>query len=248
MPVDRDFWLHYYFVLEGAPPYKCPTCNRGILRIVDGTLNEKQSGVSVREQSNPNWEAEWYLGRFACLLRCANDYCGEVVAVSGDSHVAPLGEDGDLVTVLSPRMFTPPLDIFSITRKCPNDVRLELREAFKLYWSDIPGGMNHIRKAVELIMDHLRVPRKKRTKVGKLRRLDLHSRISAFRARSPELADRLEAVKWLGNVGSHDSDITKEAFFDACDILEDVISTHFERHGSKIVALTKKVIKRKGKR
>lgn len=107
--------------------------------------------------------------------------------------------------------------------------------------------MNHIRKAVEIVMDHLRIPRSIKTKANKRHRLDLHARIEQFRPKNPVLADRLEAVKWLGNIGSHASDVSLDGFFNACDLLEDFILAHFEKRGDKIVALTKRIIQRKGK-
>jgi hypothetical protein len=248
MPVDRNFWKHYYFVKgkDGVPPYQCPICSRGVLKL-EGNMLEKESGRSIRHQRDEDWEPDHYIGAFCCLLKCSNDHCEEIVAVSGASDVGEMGEYGDMVTVFSPQMFTPPLHILPIPKECPHDVFLELREAFKLYWSDRAGGLNHIRKAVELIMDHLKIRTKKKTKTGKFHYFDLHGRIEEFRKKDPVLADRLMAIKWLGNVGSHSSEVSKDAFFDACDLLEDFIHSHFEKRGSKIIALTKKVIKRKGR-
>jgi len=62
--------------------------------------------------------------------------------------------------------------------------------------------------------------------------------------KTPALADRLEAVKWLGNEGSHSGEVTHDEYFDACDLLEDFIHAHFERRGHKIVALTGKINKK----
>ena len=167
--------------------------------------------------------------------------------MSGISETGEKGEYGDHVTCLEPLMFTPSLHLLRIPEECPENVSKEFHEAFKLYWCDRAGGMNHIRKAVELIMDHLKIPRTIKTERNTFHRLDLHGRINQFRPQNPVLADRLEAVKWLGNVGSHSSEVSHDAFFNACDLLEDFIHTHFEKRGDKIVALAKKVIKRKGR-
>ena len=249
MPVDRKFWRSYHFVKSkgGVPPYPCPICHHGTLKLV-GQILEGESGRSVRHQGDDDWDPDHYFGAFCCLLLCSNDHCGEYVSVSGRSDNEYLGEDGDIYTVCLPQMFTPPLHMLPIPVECPEDVADEIVEAFKLYWSDLSGALNHLRKAVELIMDHLNVPRRRPPKKGKqIDRIDLHGRINLFRPRNPVLADRLEAVKWLGNVGSHSSEVSKDAFFNACDLLEDFIHAHFEKRGHKISALSKKVIKRKGR-
>jgi hypothetical protein len=247
MPVNRNFWKHTYFVAgtKGVPAYLCPNCQRSTLSLMKDTQHEFECERSRQHQRDVGWGPEFYFGVFSCLLRCSSEHCKEIVAVSGYSGTEHLGEDGDLMTVLVPQMFSPPLHLFQIPEECPDDVKKEIVDAFKLYWSDEAGAMNHLRKAVEIIMDHLGIPRRKRNNKGKLSRLDLHRRIDLFGAKNADLAARLEAVKWLGNVGSHASDeVTKEDVFDGCDLLEDFIQTHFERRGKKIIALTGRIIKR----
>lgn len=247
MPVDRRFWRRHWFTHERTHPWPCPTCHYGNLSLVKGSLFEKESIESLRNHQDNDWDPMNSHGVFCCLLQCSSDTCKDHVAVSGLSEAGEEGEYGHMVICFRPLMFTPALHLIRIPKECPENVAAELLEAFKLFWSDPAGGMNHIRKAVELIMDHLKIPTKKKSKAGKYSPLPLHRRIEEFRKKNPVLADRLMAIKWLGNIGSHTSEVSKNAFFDACDLLEDFIQTHFEKHGRKIIALTKKVNKRKGK-
>jgi Domain of unknown function (DUF4145) len=247
MPVDRQLWCSYWFTKQKTPPWPCPTCHHGNLKLVANSLFEYESIECRRSRSEAEWDMPAYDGVFCCVLRCTNDTCMEHVAVSGLSEGSQEAEHGNYVVCLVPRMFTPALHIVSIPEECPPTVANEFQEAFRLYWSDLAGGLNHIRKAVELIMDHLKIKKLQKDKKGKFERLTLHKRIALFRSKNPALADRLEAVKWLGNAGSHPAVVSHDTFFNACDLLEDFIHSHFEKRGNRIVALTKKVIKRKGR-
>ena len=109
--------------------------------------------------------------------------CGEYVSVSGYSDWEFVGEDGDLELILFPKMFTPPVHLLPIPEECPVDVAIEFKEAFKLYWSDLDGALNHIRKAAELIIDHLKIPTEKLNSKGTIKRIDLHRRIDLFRVK-----------------------------------------------------------------
>ncbi len=61
MPVDRTFWKHNYFVKgkDGIPPYACPICSRGPLKLV-GEVQE-ESGRYVRHHRDDDWEPDHFL-------------------------------------------------------------------------------------------------------------------------------------------------------------------------------------------
>jgi hypothetical protein len=148
-------------------------------------------------------------------------------------------------------MFIPALHIFNIPPQCPLDVRGELIAAFNLFWCDPEATVNHVRKVVELVLTHLGVRRFEllaATKAsGRKRRsfVTLHHRIGILRKTYAEIADRLEAVKWIGNVGSHSKGITRDDLFDGFDLVEDVLQEHFERRGDRIRAISTSIIKRR---
>lgn len=77
-------------------------------------------------------------------------------------------------------------------------------------------------------------------------RLPLHQRIVNLGKRNKSLSDALLAVKWLGNVGSHSDDLTKDDLFDALDILETVLDDVFVRHRQAIRKLITAINKKKG--
>jgi uncharacterized protein DUF4145 len=52
---------------------------------------------------------------------------------------------------------------------------------------------------------------------GKRRRLSTHERITEFR-KSEGAADSLEAVKWIGNQGSHESALSATDVLDGAEL------------------------------
>lgn len=257
MPVDRKFWNYYSFTQEYCKPFPCPTCGRGILKVQEGTLFSEWTVFTRKYQKDdPNWEPECDQGRFSCLFVCGNDSCRDVVAAAGlvDTGCGETPEEPGYYCIFRPEFFTPSVKIIPIPDQCPTDVAAEIELAFKVFFSDFAGAINHLRKSVERILDYLDIPRQQIVtdkKTGKKRKRirDLHNRIDEFRKKDKKdraLADRLEAIKWIGNRGSHSSSIKADDVFDALDLVEDFILEHFEKKGKRIVALTQKIIKRKG--
>lgn len=253
--VNRDFWSGDTFSQEYVTPWPCPTCQHGVLALKEGSLQEEATGQTACHERDDNWEPDFWGGRFSCFLVCRNVHCRDCVAVLGDAFVEQAGEYGNLITVYRPRMFAPALHIFNIPPQCPADVQGEIIAAFQLFWCDPEAAMNHARKAVEMVLTHLGVKRFELSSTaakatGKKKRIfvALHNRIGILRRTQPEIADRLEAVKWIGNVGSHSKGITKDDLFDSFDLIEDVLQEHFEKRGDRIRAISTSIIKRRGPR
>jgi hypothetical protein len=254
MPVDRKFWSYYSFTKQYCKPFPCPTCGRGILKVQEGTLFSEWTAYTRKyRKEDPNWEPECDQGRCSCRFVCGNDSCRDVVAAAGrvDTGCGETPEQPGYYCIFGPEFFTPSVKIIPIPDQCPTDVAAEIELAFQVFFSDFAGAINHLRKSVECILDYLDIPRQQMVtdkKTGKKRKRirDLHNRIAEFRKKDPTLADRLEAIKWIGNRGSHSSRVKADDVFDALDLVEDFIYEHFEKKGKRIVALTQKIIKRKG--
>ena len=138
----------------------------------------------------------------------------------------------------------------SSTDPCPADIKDEVRAASSLYWSDVSASANRIRTAVEKILDHKKIKRSKKIQsgknAGKNRRLSLHERIELFKQKDSDLAATMLAIKWLGNAGSHTSDLNEKDLLDAFELLEHVIEELFVEKLKKIRSITKKINKKKG--
>ncbi|MCG2787057.1 MAG: DUF4145 domain-containing protein [Anaerolineae bacterium] len=55
----------------------------------------------------------------------------------------------------------------------------------------------------------------------------MHDRIVDFEKSKPEIAQKLFAIKWLGNDGSHSANMTKNDVLDAYEILEIILDDLF---------------------
>lgn len=80
-------------------------------------------------------------------------------------------------------------------------------------WASPSSAANRLRYAVEEILDDR----------GILRSGTLHARIEKFRAFSPDMAEALMAVKWIGNEGSHEDVLTTADILEGAEILEHVV-------------------------
>jgi hypothetical protein len=101
--------------------------------------------------------------------------------------------------------------------------------------------------AVEALLTDKHIPTYSKPAKGKSRKpLSLHDRIAVFRLKDAENAELLEAVKWLGNYGSHHmSNLKVEDVFIAADMLETVIARTYDPQPS-LAHTAKKINKKKG--
>jgi hypothetical protein len=82
----------------------------------------------------------------------------------------------------------------------------------------------------------------------KIARLNLHHRIEIFEKTRPEVSERLKAIKWLGNVGSHagGKELTHDDLLDAFEILETVLIDLYSPVRAAIERKAKLINSRKG--
>ena len=249
MPVDRV--LHSQPIrVSGAPSWICPTCGAGRLKLDSSTLNYSKSGESARASSEDWYGPEHVEYRFATVLKCENTDCREVSAIAGrgevDEHPDDRMEHLEYEDVFYPTYFKPSPRLIVIPNRCPAEVRTELEAAFVGSWGEFASSANRVRVAVELLLDALRIPKTSKTKTGKRSPLVLHKRIESLPNRHDEIRTSLLAIKWIGNHGAHDPEISRDAVFDALDIFESVLIALYSDNPRRIRRLVAAVNKRKG--
>jgi hypothetical protein len=251
MPMNRETWK-IPFRDNALPNWPCPTCKTGQLELQSDTLHKYQTRYSREARNHPDWEPDWIRYTFAAVLRCNNKSCKEFITTCGsgraneDYTFDSSGEPDHIVfDVFEPEYFSLPLDIIPIPENCPPDVAEEIRRSFNIYFTDPAAASNHIRASIENLLTTLSVKRYDR-KGGKLRPLSLHRRIALYAFENKSIADRLFAIKWLGNAGSHAGEITKDDALDAYEILESVLNDLYVQHEKKIARIVSKVNKKKG--
>lgn len=85
----------------------------------------------------------------------------------------------------------------------PPECAKQLSRAFELYWTDKAAAANRLRFFVECLMDHFNVPTKGKGQKKESHVLDLFERIVASDIVIPSHKDALEAMRHVGNNGSH---------------------------------------------
>ena len=205
-----------------APPFPCPACGKGVLS--QKSLVYQETAKSRRAHHDENWSSQDVEYRFTARLKCGHNYCGDEAVMLGIGWIEEqmTQEGSEPTNYFSPKFCVPMPDIIAIPRKCPSPVASELRASFALFWADHAAAANRIRAGVERIMDHFGIPKRQRNKKGRFDPLYLHGRLKRFEKTNKTIADRLMAIKWLGNTGSHQSDeVTRDDILDALDLLED---------------------------
>jgi hypothetical protein len=245
--------LKAHFTETSAPDWICPTCQKSVLRIKQGTFQKAETRSSREAHDHEAWDPDWIRYSYACLLECSNDSCKEIVASTGrgsvdyDVKFDRNGEpDYEYADFFRPLFFDPPLTLFEIPGECPASVGLELENSFAQFFASPSAALNFARSAIEALVTHLGVKRFQ-VQGGKRRPISLHARINLLPAQYVNVKELLLAIKWLGNAGSHPgAEISADDVLDAYELIEHVLLELFGGKSKAMKALAKKVNKRKG--
>lgn len=252
MAVDRNV-LKLPFRKNNSPDWVCPTCNKGILKIKDGTFHKEEVATSKEAHSHEAWDPEWVQYVYTCILICSNDKCNEVVANSGTGSVSwdfILDENGEPDQTYEdyfwPKYFNPHLKLIKLPHDCPKPVSSLLNESFKLFFLSPESAANNVRASIEALLTELKIKRFS-NKNGKRRYISLHQRIELLPEKYEPLKEMIFAIKWLGNAGSHSNgEITIDDVMDAYALTEHILEEIYEPKAKKLKAIAKEVNKKKG--
>jgi hypothetical protein len=249
MSIDRKLWIPPF--TNGLPALPCCACRIGFLNIVADSLKEMETGPSENAHSHDAWEVEWMDSRFTGFYRCTNPNCRHVVAVAGKMNYESYYEylpNGDCESRADPRYtplaFVEPPPVIRVCEECSNAVLAHLDRSFGLYWMDRRSCATAIRAAVESLLDERNVPREIERKPGKLARIPLHDRIVRFQATAQEPGKLLLAIKVIGNVGTHQEDITFDDLLTGYEILDHVIDRVYSGRAERVAGLAGEVLTR----
>ena len=252
MSIDRKSFKSS-FRGKGSTKWHCPTCGKGLLKVKADAFHSEQTRASRRARSSGDWEPEWIKYVYSCLLECNYTACEEIVSCSGVGSVTrDMGYDDkgefyeDFRTFYSPKYFYPNLKIFNYPKKLPDEVTDELENSFSLFFCDPPSSANHIRMALENLLNHMNI-KKYCYQNGKRKNLNLHGRIDSLPNKYHDIQDLFMAVKWLGNAGSHSGNtVSADDVLDAYELMEKLLTEVFDEPSKKLKALAKNINKKKG--
>ncbi|MEU6214332.1 DUF4145 domain-containing protein [Streptomyces sp. NPDC047023] len=222
------------------PHIPCPTCKRSSLTLVEGSLDARQATTSAAVDDHPNWEVEWHYGSFSADLRCPKSTCDLVRVVGRTSyeHMSDPEFGPGYEQILTPLFFLPELPLIESFGNCPDAVRKRIEAASTVIWADPSSAANRLRTAVECLMDEFGI------QGG-----TLHSRIEKFKKSNPNFssaANLMLAVKWGGNVGTHDSILQVTDVLNIVEILERTLHEIYDTTAAEIQKKADGMIARKG--
>lgn len=247
--MNRSLWTRSLGT-NSCPAWPCPVCRKGTLALIPKSLVYKETVVSKRAHGHEEWDPDWVTHKFTAWAECRHPTCKQEFAIAGTGGVEP-EFDAERAYVweeyFSPLFCQPMPCMIDIPAKCPEEVRNELQEAFALFWSNRAACAGRIRVALESLMNHLGVPKRKKEKNGRYFDLSLHARIDAFAKTKSPVGSQLMALKWLGNAGSHSTEVSKDDLLDAFEIMEHSLVEIIDKRSAKVAALAKKLTKKHGR-
>lgn len=244
MASNRDLWLES-FDRNNIPALPCPSCRVGRLALDDETYSWRRLGTSDQFHSKFGYTPEEDYGRFVCQLVCSNGYCREVISVAGDTEelLTAVSDDGNRYdTILYPKIMLPGPPLMDIPEGTPVLAVEAIKQAFNAFWGDRGSAANRLRISVERIMDAHGIPKQDGGKDLKLFR-----RIELFGEQNADSKDMLDALRHVGNLGSHDGDVSREALLDAFEIYQEWLRNFYGKYPNRMRALTERLIATKGR-
>ncbi len=172
------------------------------------------------------------------------------MAVAGDMKfdaqldVASGNWYGEYAEFLRLRFAVPSIHLMTFPAACPESVKGDVASASKVMFAVPSAAANRLRTAIETLLTEQGV-----AQVGlKGKPLSTHARIELLRASSPDAAVALEAVKWIGNSGSHDSEATIDDFMNGADLLSHALRLLYDTRTKELDALAERINRNKGLR
>lgn len=136
----------------------------------------------------------------------------------------------------------PTLCLFEIPPQCSDDEKKELQAAFALFWMDNNACANKLRRCIELLLNRKKIP-----KSHKQHRLNLKERIDKFEKEIPtiEITPYLQAIRIIGNIGSHQKEVTKEQLLDCFEFIDRIFEIIYLKKEKALKAKAIRIAKKK---
>ena len=248
--MNRHIWTEELSVVH-CPPWPCHVCGKGTLVLIKDSLVFHETVESRRSHNAEAFDFDWITYVFTAWAHCTNHSCKQEYAITGTGGVAPQyvsENEWEYEEYFRPKFCYPMPDFFKFPAKCPQDVKNELRDAFAIFWSNKAACAGRLRVALEYLMNHIGVPKRKKGSNGKFHDLSLHARIEAFANKEPTIGAQLMALKWIGNTGSHDSNVGTNDLLDSFEIMEHALAEIIGGHSARVAELAKQLTKKHRKK
>ena len=243
--------LQIPFTVSHFPSLPCPSCEASLVIDEKDCLYQPSAQSAFYMDMEGGNALQYYQGVGTFLLKCTSPKCSERVLCSGLIRMKQDGEDWNTgrehySVTIEPHYFLPAIRIISVPENLPPSIVESLDMSFKLFWINPSASGNALRTLVEKLMDHERVRKSYRDKKQKRRLYVLHDRIGLYKLINKDIADKLIAIKWIGNQGSHITGLTREGLLNAYRILEHVLEELFDRKSKSLSRLVSNINRKRG--
>ena len=243
----RDNFTLKFSAEQTTALWPCPTCRTGHLFLAMKTVHLQETASSAAWRGHDDWEPEWITERFVAIAVC--DTCGEPVSIAGETEHQPTQYyEEQYQTIVTPHFVRPAPIIVPRPKGLPDALEKIIAVAEGLFWSNSGASGNAIRSTIEELLTEQGIRRFATNKRHKRVPVSLHSRIVEFGKKKEQgLADKMLAVKWIGNAGSHArTSLTAADLFDGFDLLHHVLEEVYAQETKRLVKLAKHITKAKG--
>ena len=201
-------------------------------------------------------EPEDLSGTFHGVMKCVIPTCRESVVIAGDYRVDIAGDyrvdfdpedDGTSIyrQFFRLRFATPALKIILPPPDTPEPVVRAIESAAAVVWADANSAANRLRVAIDEVLTAYGMPRFRNSN-GKRRRIPTDLRIKEFSQYEGMVADTLEAVKWIGNQGSHESGLSVTDVLDGAELMSFALRQLYDKSEEQIHRQVRAVNRRRG--
>ena len=242
--MKRELWIGT-LSKYGCPPWPCPHCKKGTVQLDRTSLAFHETVLSKQGRQHDEFAHDWIDYRFTAWADCASCKGRVAIAGIGGPEQVPVSEDDwDWQDRFAPQIWTPMPEMIDIPEKCPKEVRNALNDAFALHAFQRAACASRLRVALEALMDHEGIPRKRKNAKGKFDQMTLHARLMKFAMSSTEAGEHLMALKWLGNAGSHEGEVTLDDLLNAFEIFEHALAEIIGKRKQRVAKLAKGLTKK----
>lgn len=252
MEIDKDSFEEY-FTYDQLPNWLCSTCKKSRLVFESNKIIVCQTNASKEYDRNWVGEEPYYLANhFHGTIKCSDSKCNEIYTIAGRFIIEEDFDEEEEQIFNKESYYTeyiyPIVNIFKLPEDTPWEVEEAITIAFKVFWIDKAACANAIRKSVEIILTDKKVNKFKKHLNKPRTKFTLHQRIDIFEKRNDEnsdVAQHLMAIKWIGNTGSHDGDISNDDLLNGFELLNYSLEKLYGSRDKEIQQMTKYINKRR---
>ncbi|SIN91255.1 DUF4145 domain-containing protein [Agromyces cerinus] len=233
------------------PRVLCPECLEGTLALKSTTQYPDARSRAHIELVRRHLDGPDELGgSFTGVLECDNHGCKREAAIAGDWAYLwsfdDVQERERLTDFFALRHISPAPQLLLTPQRTPTKVVEAIAMASSVLWTSPDLAATQLRLAVEELLTARGVKRTFITAKRKRKRLSAQERLDIFASTHPEVVHALEAVKWIGNTGTHESGLSIDDVVTGAKFLELALRRLYDTNEADLLATAKDINRRRG--